>query len=98
MPGRRRPELSDARREVRERARHHGMSTSGCPAASRAARRRRRSDVDLLVDVEPGVVLFAVVRLQDELEALLGVPVDLVPADGAKPDVRRAVERELVSL
>lgn len=40
------------------------------------------SDLDLLVDALPGATLFDLGGLQVELEALLGVPVDvLTPAD-----------------
>jgi predicted nucleotidyltransferase len=40
------------------------------------------SDLDLLVDALPGATLFDLGGLQDELESLLGVPVDLrTPAD-----------------
>ena len=40
------------------------------------------SDLDLLVDALPGTTLFDLGGLQDELEALLGVHVDvLTPAD-----------------
>lgn len=47
----------------------HGQDTDG-------------SDLDLLVDALPGTTLFDLGGLQIELEALLGVPVDLLtPAD-----------------
>ena len=40
------------------------------------------SDLDLLVDTLPGATLFDLGGLQDELEAILGIPVDLLtPAD-----------------
>ncbi len=40
------------------------------------------SDLDLLVDALPGTTLFDLGGLQDELEGLLGVPVDvLTPGD-----------------
>jgi predicted nucleotidyltransferase len=40
------------------------------------------SDLDLLVDPLPGATLFDLGGLQDELQALLGVPVDvLTPKD-----------------
>jgi uncharacterized protein len=40
------------------------------------------SDLDLLVDVLPSTTLFDLGGLQDELQTLLGVPVDLLtPAD-----------------
>ena len=47
----------------------HGMDTEG-------------SDLDLLVDALPGTTLFDLGGLQMELEALLGIPVDLLtPGD-----------------
>jgi predicted nucleotidyltransferase len=43
---------------------------------------RDGSDLDLLVDALPGATLFDLGGLQDELQALLGVPVDvLTPGD-----------------
>ena len=39
---------------------------------------RPGSDLDLLVDALPGTTLFDLGHLQDELEDLLGVPVDVV--------------------
>lgn len=45
------------------------------------------SDIDLLVDVAPGVGLLGLARAQRDLEALLGVPVDLIPAADLKPGV-----------
>jgi predicted nucleotidyltransferase len=59
---------------------------------------RPDSDVDLLVDLPPGLGLFGLGRVQDELEAILGTRVDLVPAQDLKPGVRAHVEDELVAL
>jgi predicted nucleotidyltransferase len=54
---------------------------------------REGSDVDLLVDFAPGISLFDHAHLVEELEALLGVSVDVVSSRGLKPKVR---ERLLV--
>ena len=43
------------------------------------------SDIDFLVDFEPGSSLFDLLHLQDDLTALLGVPVDVVSTGGLKP-------------
>jgi len=59
---------------------------------------RPDSDVDLLVDLPPGLGLFGLGRVQAELEAILGTQVDLVPAQDLKPGVRARVEHELVAL
>jgi hypothetical protein len=51
------------------------------------------SDVDLLVSFEPAarVTFLTLARMQRELEALLGRPVDLIPKDGLKPVIRNQV-------
>ena len=51
------------------------------------------SDIDLLVEFEPGaqVGFLALNRMRRELEALLGRPVDLVPQEGLKPLIREHV-------
>lgn len=50
------------------------------------------SDVDLMVDLDPGLGIFALMRIQDEAEQLLGVRVDVVDAAGMGADaVRDAV-------
>jgi uncharacterized protein len=59
---------------------------------------RPDSDVDLLADLPPGLGLFGLGRVQEELEAILGTRVDLVPAQDLKPGVRAHVEHELVAL
>lgn len=56
------------------------------------------SDVDLLVDMPPGMGLLGLGRAQAELEAILGARVDLVPASDLKPAVRERAERDLVAL
>lgn len=56
------------------------------------------SDVDLLIDVPGGVGLFALGRLETELQELLGAPVDVVPVGGLKPRIRREVMAEVQPL
>jgi uncharacterized protein len=59
---------------------------------------RPDSDLDLLADLPPDMGLFGLGRAQAELEAILGSPVDLVPAGDLKPDVRDRASRDLVAL
>jgi len=54
------------------------------------------SDVDFLVDMEPGRSLLDVGGLQMELEALLGCRVDVVTERGLKSRIRERVLREAV--
>jgi predicted nucleotidyltransferase len=54
---------------------------------------RPESDVDLLVEFEPGarVTFITLGYMEEELERLLDRRVDLVPKDGLKPRIRDAV-------
>jgi uncharacterized protein len=56
------------------------------------------SDVDFLIDMEPGRTLFDLGGLLYELRELLGVPVDVVPEDSLRESVRANAIREAVPL
>lgn len=57
-----------------------------------------QSDVDVLVNMEPGRSLFDMGGLLMDLEKLLGCKVDLVTEKGRKPRIRDRVLREAVPL
>ncbi|WP_432503232.1 nucleotidyltransferase domain-containing protein [Kineococcus arenarius] len=86
------------RREVKAIAAAHGVQHVRVFGSTARGTERPDSDVDLLVDLPPGTGLFALGRLRRDLEELLHAPVDLVPEDGLKPEVRANVEAELVTL
>lgn len=54
------------------------------------------SDIDILIDLkrEARVGFVALQRMQDELSAMLGRPVDLVTRDGLNRHIREQVLRE----
>ncbi|MCS6940336.1 MAG: nucleotidyltransferase domain-containing protein, partial [Roseiflexus sp.] len=57
-----------------------------------------QSDVDFLVQMEPGRSLFDLGGLQYDLEQLLGCRVDVVTEQGLKMRLREEVLREAVAL
>ena len=59
---------------------------------------RPGSDVDLLVDVPAGVGLLSLGRCQADLEAILGVRVDLIPVADLKTNVAPQVLADAVAL
>lgn len=59
---------------------------------------REDSDVDLLVDLDSNVGLFAMLRMRGIAEQILGRPVDIVPRAGLKGDMADAVRREAIAL
>jgi uncharacterized protein len=93
-----RRELVEARRDeicavVR---RHRGNSAAVFGSVARGEE-SATSDIDFLVEFEPGSSLFDLLHLTEELEALLGVPVDVVSAGGLK-DRDDYIRREAVPL
>ena len=57
-----------------------------------------RSDIDLLVDLEPGRSLLDLAKLQRKLEQLLTVRVDVVSARGLRDRVRETILRDALPL
>ncbi len=90
--------LRRRRAAVLEVANRHGVTVLGVFGSVARGEDRSDSDVDLLVEQPDVMSLFAIARLQNELEELLGTAVDLVPRSGLKPRVRRLVEADLVPL
>ena len=56
------------------------------------------SDVDFLVDLDQGVGVVALTALKRELAELVGVDVDVVPAEMLKAQIRSEVLREAIPL
>jgi uncharacterized protein len=53
------------------------------------------SDVDILVDVDPSVGLEFVI-LAEQIEQLLGLPVELVSLRAIKPNKLKYIEKDLI--
>jgi len=56
------------------------------------------SDLDLLVDLPPSQSLLALVGIAQELEQLLGCPVDVAEPDSLHPLIRSQVLQQAVGL
>ena len=59
---------------------------------------RADSDLDIVADLPTGMGLFELGAMERELSEVVGMKVDLVPADGLRPKVRAEVEVEAVDL
>lgn len=86
------------RRQVREIAERHGLSNVRVFGSVARDEDTDESDVDLLVDVAPGVGMLGLARCQHELQVLLDAPVDLVPAGDLKAGVANSVLRDSTPL
>ena len=79
-------------RQIASRHKAHSVAVFGSVARGEDG---PASDIDLLVDFEPGATLFEQFYLQEELEALLNVHVDVIPRSGLKPRDNRIREEAL---
>ena len=91
--------LLDAHREdileVAERRRAENLRVFGSVARGDA---HDSSDIDILVDLMPHASLLDLNGLNAELEVLLGVDVDVVPAKNLKPQIKDRVLGEAIPL
>lgn len=84
------------RRELLEVARNYGARNVRVFGSTARGEAGHASDVDLLVDLEPGRTLLDLVGLRREASALLGLDVDVVTPDTLRDAVRLEAERDAV--
>lgn len=93
--------LEDIRRlrpQIDEIARRHGATRLRVFGSVARGTADEQSDVDFLVDLEPGRSLVDLGGLLVDLEGLLGTRVDVVTMEGLKPRIRARVLEEAVPL
>lgn len=84
--------LRDRRDEIVELAARHGARNVRVFGSVARGEDTAESDVDLLVDLDPGVGLFAIGALEVELEEMLGREVDVVIARALREGVAATIE------
>ena len=86
------------RKEIIALARQHGARNVRVFGSVATGKTKKRSDIDFLVDLDPGVGLLEMIGLELKLKDLLGVKVDLGPARLLKPNLRDEVFAHAVAL
>jgi len=79
-------------------ARRHGVTRMRVFGSWARGDAGPESDLDLLVGLEPDRTLWDLSRLKDDLDALVGVPVDVVTEGGLSRHIRDRVLAESVPL
>jgi predicted nucleotidyltransferase len=90
--------LREKREEILRIAARHGARNIRVFGSRAREDADARSDIDFLVEMEPGRSLFDLGGLQYELEQLLGCPVDVATERGLKARIRDRVLREAVPI
>jgi predicted nucleotidyltransferase len=89
------PELRDA---VRNLARSHGARSIRLFGSHARGQAQSGSDVDFLVEMEDHTSLLDQIALKQDLESLLGCPVDVVTQQALHPGIRAHVLKEATRL
>jgi hypothetical protein len=90
--------LREKREEILRIAARHGARNVRVFGSVARREADERSDIDLVVEFEPGRSLLDHAALWLELQELLGCKVDVVSDRGIKPRIRDRVLREAVPL
>lgn len=90
--------LRQRRRQLLAAAKKHGASNVKVFGSVARGEDTPDSDIDILVDLSPRSSLITLGRLERSLSDVLGVPVDVVPAEGLRPAVRAEAEKEAIPL
>ena len=88
--------LRERREEILEIAASHGAHNVRIFGSVARGDDRPESDVDILVDLEPGRSLFDLGGLLMDLQELLQCSVDVVTVEGLRDRIRERVLREAV--
>ena len=86
------------RHELLSSAEAHGIRNLRVFGSVARGEDRPGSDVDLLADLPTDMGLLGLGQVRADFEAILGVRVDLVPANDLKPDVRGRVLQDAIAL
>ena len=57
-----------------------------------------KSDLDLLINLEPGRTILDIIAIKQDLEDLLGCAVDVVTENAVSPYIREQILKEAISL
>jgi len=90
--------LTQNKDRIREICRRHGASNIRIFGSVARHEAGKESDIDILVDLEPGRTLFDLGGLAYDLERLLGRPVEVATPGLLRAHIRNRIIREAVPL
>ncbi len=87
--------LNSIRESLKEIKHKFKVKTIGLFGSFSRGEQNENSDIDLLVDFEPGADLFDLIELENYLVEKLGRKVDAVPAQALRKEFRESILNEV---
>ncbi len=91
-------EIRDRREEILELANRFGMTDVRLFGSRARGTPSKDSDVDFIVQVQPGHSLLDLLSFEVAVETLLGCPVDVVSERGLPEAISQEIRRECIPL
>jgi uncharacterized protein len=91
-------ELRNKRNEIIKIAANHGAQNLRVFGSMARGEATPSSDLDILINLEPGRSLLDLIAVKQDLEDLLGCKVDVVTENAVSPHIRDQVLKDAVSL
>ena len=91
-------ELRNKRNDIIKVAANHGARNLRVFGSVARGETTPASDLDLLINLDPGRTLLDLIAVKQDLEDLLGCVVDVVTEDAVSPHIRDQVLKDAVSL
>jgi hypothetical protein len=92
------PILASQKDKIMDIARRHGATGIKVFGSIARGEGSSTSDLDLLLNMEPGRSLLDIIAIKQDLEDLLGISVDVVTENSLSPYARDAILGEAVPL
>jgi len=90
--------LSNKREEILRITAAHGAKDLRVFGSVSRGDATDKSDLDLLINLEPGRTLLDIIAIKQDLEDLLGCAVDVVTENAVSPYIREQILKEAISL
>ena len=76
----------------------YGVKTLGVFGSFLKGGQKKKSDLDILVEIDDPITLLEFVRMENYLSELTGMKIDLVMKDALKPRIGKHILHEVVTL
>lgn len=91
-------ELEAIKKKLIPILKHNKITKAGIFGSYARGKQNKKSDIDILVEIDEGVGLIEFIELKIAIQGLLRKKVDLVEYDTIRPEIRENIIRDEISI